>query len=112
MRTVSFALATFCLAMTTPLPATAKCNDKYCEGAVERLYLDERKLHVQIAGDRKRLGCQATAGVYISTDISHAAMSDWHGMLLGAYLSNSEALVRIKTGVNPCQISYVSLTRK
>ena len=91
----------------------AACNKISCTGLVESLYLDAEELHVQIQGPSRGMVCKLLNNRYISVSHKHPMFGEWHGMLLGAYLANKPATVRVvpDSKAANCQIQLVALDR-
>ncbi len=91
----------------------AACNKTSCTGMIDRLYVDAANLHVQLQGLSAGLPCRFYGNRYISSPNKHPMFKEWHGMLLGAFLSGIPANVRVVTSRKTrfCEIEYVVLDR-
>lgn len=89
--------------------AYGNCSDKSCTNKIKRLYLDQSKLHILLEGNHSKLTCKLT-GPYITAPVNLPVFSDWHAMLLSAFLGDRTVTVRVTTS-GACQIVYVVMDR-
>lgn len=91
--------------------AQAACDRGTCTSQIQRLYLEQKMLYVQLVGGLGKVTCTPTSNAqYLTIPVSSPVFREWHGMLLGAFLSDRVVSLRVNN-TGRCDVIYIFMDR-
>lgn len=110
----SFLLSVACLiGLSMPLLVAAQtadpamCNSTGCHAVLSTIVVNDIGVYLGTTGTETNAACSPISGVYILFKSTAPNYDSIYAGLVANQVAGKPVVLRIKDGVNPCEVSYV-----